>query len=516
MSFNLFFHVFRHYLISEARLTHAMKGRDSAGIGGDFEYDSNDDFDDVLEDSDLSCDADDEYDCDYTDDETSEDDIDGLPSRYTSSDRHDDTSEDDMRRVSSSAAAVVGVGSRLTQPDDRYDDLSVRSRDRNKINSLFAGQTSPTAGSQSVATSGQTSQPTKSHSLTQIASNLSRNNSSVNQTTGKRLTTQIKQHSTPSPTAPVPPPHMRPQTPPNSRQISQTLSLVPKAVKATTGVVSGQSLSSTTGRGQHKSEAISSQKTSLLSIESFAKENIERHRKRGIFAKKVSLKSMLEWSKKSIKKPMISSISDQKLRHESKVMFKFVQKFMRDVSSDPSSGVVTTSAAVSSQQSSSTTGVGVQSLSTSAEERHPTPTDDVDIALHLLSVAAQQPILRDELLVQIARQTTNNPNQDSELRGLRLMCCCFWYFPPSPKLAPHLQQFVSTHGNVFAREVVLRKFEQQLRRSQSSHVVYVRRPHDRQEVSRVLTCVTSGFVGVFGETLSDALVSERLIPWFVH
>ena len=505
MSFNLFSHVFRHYLISEARLTHAMKGRDSGGIGPDFEYDSNDDFDDILDDSDLCCDADDEYDCDYTDDESSDDDNDGLPSRYTSSDRHDDTSEDDLRRVSSSAAVV---GSRLTQPDERYDDQSVRSRDRNKINSLFAGQTSPTAGSQSVATSGQTSQPTKSHSLTQIASNLSRNNSSVNQTTGKRLTTQSKQQSTPSPTAPVPPPHMRPQTPPNSRQISQTLSLVPKPL--TSGVVSGKSLSSTTGRGQHKSEEMSSQKTSLLSIESFAKENIERHRKRGIFAKKVSLKSMLEWSKKSIKKPMISSISDQKLRHESKVMFKFVQKFMRDVSSDPSSGVVTTS--VSSQQSSATT--GVQSLS--AEERHPTPTDDVDIALHLLSVAAQQPILRDELLVQIARQTTNNPNEDSELRGLRLMCCCFWYFPPSNKLAPHLQQFVSTHGNVFARQVVLRKFEQQLRRSQSSHVVYVRRPHDRQEVSRVLKCVTSGFVGVFGETLSDALVEERLIPWFGH
>jgi len=191
---------------------------------------------------------------------------------------------------------------------------------------------------------------------------------------------------------------------------------------------------------------------------------------------------MLEWSKKSIRKPMISSISDQKLRQESKTMFKFVQKFMKDLASN---------------------------------ESHDNQMDDNDIALYLLTTATQQPILRDELLVQIARQTTNNPSHDSELRGLQLMCSCFWYFPPSNKLAPHLNAFLASHSNPYAREVVLRKFEQQLRRSQQSHVVYVRKPHDREEVSRVLRCVHVGFVGVFGEFLSDAVIGgKRLIPWY--
>ena len=114
--------------------------------------------------------------------------------------------------------------------------------------------------------------------------------------------------------------------------------------------------------------------------------------------------------------------------------------------------------------------------------------------------------------MQIARQTTNNPSEESELRGLRLMCACFWYFPPSAKLAPHLEAFVSSHSNPFAA-IVRRKFEQQLRRSLSSHVVYVRKPHDKEEVARVLRCVDVGHVGVFGETLGDALVEGRLIPW---
>lgn len=238
-----------------------------------------------------------------------------------------------------------------------------------------------------------------------------------------------------------------------------------------------------------------------LSIESFAKENIERHRKPGLFiGKKVSLKAMLEWSKKSIKKPMISSISDQKLRHESKLMFKFVQKFMRDLTVDERT----------------TTGDRTTTTAThDGVNRHPSlaVADDTDIAVYLLTTATQQPILRDELLVQIARQTTNNPSADSEARGLRLMCACFWYFPPSQKLAPHMAAFLSSHANPYAAEVVRRKFEQQLRRSQQSHVVYVRKPHDREEVARVLRCVDNGFVGVFGESLDDALVDRRLIPW---
>jgi hypothetical protein len=101
------------------------------------------------------------------------------------------------------------------------------------------------------------------------------------------------------------------------------------------------------------------------------------------------------------------------------------------------------------------------------------------------------------------------------------MATCFWYFPPSNKLSPHLNAFLLSHSNSFAKSFVLKKFEQQLRRSLQSHVVYVRKPFDIKEVQKVLKCCKIGFEGVFGEDLSQALIRDsngrelKLIPWFV-
>ncbi|CAG2103734.1 unnamed protein product [Medioppia subpectinata] len=275
------------------------------------------------------------------------------------------------------------------------NDYLFQNSFRNPSLNLFATPSVPIATSPTGSASGGgggdqklVTPPTKSHSLTQISSNLNRNcvqNNSNTSNSSKRLTTTTSL-TTPSPTTPTTTTatkimsanaqtltlQTRPQTPPKSRQISHTLSLMP-----------------TTKTTAEKTKNVEDNSSTHLSIESFAKENIERHRKRGIFIGK----------------------------------------------------------------------------------------------------------------------------KESELRGLRLMCACFWYFPPSHKLAPHMNAFLSSHANPYAAEVVRRKFEQQLRRSQQSHVVYVRKPHDRHEVSRVLRCVDNGFVGVFGETLDDALVDRRLIPW---
>lgn len=376
-----------------------------------------------------------------------DDDIDDSDVSCDADDEYDCDYDDDSDSEPELDAVDARRQRRLDDTDDVSDDARRQADDRRlKINSLFAAQTSPTPSAHAAAVAGH-SAPTKSHSLTQISANLARSES-------LRVTTPATTPTTTSGTT-------RPQTPPNARQ---SLSLAPAAAGGQTGA-----------------------KSSLLSIESFAKENIERHRKRGLFlGKRVSLKSMLEWSRKSIRKPMISSISDQKLRHESKVMFRFVQRFMRDLPANDDT--------------------------TTPDGRPLTTLDDADVALHLLTAAAQQPILRDELLVQIARQTTRNPSEESELRGLRLMCACFWYFGPSAKLRPHLDAFVSAHKNPFAH-VVARKFAQQTRRQQTAHVVYVRRPHDRQEVAKVLRCVLKGFCGVFGESLETAVARGRRVPW---
>ncbi|XP_054158585.1 rho GTPase-activating protein 39-like [Oppia nitens] len=443
----------RHYLISEARLTHAMRG---VGGGGGGEsgtiltgvYDSDDDYADEdvdVDESDVSCDADDEYDCDFSNDDDVSDD--------------DEVSDDDridavvvQRRRDVHNNAIQSPNTRqpvvVVQSVVQTTATTVATHRSPPLPSLPAHQ-QPTVQCQQQQ---QQHQPViKSVSLSQISVPVSGHKTSATSPQPKRMTTL--ETTTTTTTAAAATTRIPPLPPPPLEVLS-----------------------------------------SGLSIESFAKENIERHRKLFI-GKKVSLKQMLEWSKKSIRKPMISSISDHKLRSEAKLMFRSVQRFMHDIPASLDD----------SQQQVVIGGQHQQQLSSEA-------VDD-DLLLQLLTTAAQQPILRDELLIQIARQTTRNPSEDSERRGLRLMAACFWYFPPSQKLAPHLRAFLANHTNPEARDSVRRKFEQQLRRSQQSHVVYVRRPHDRQEVRRVLRCVESGFVGVFGERLDDALIDRRLIPW---
>ena len=46
--------------------------------------------------------------------------------------------------------------------------------------------------------------------------------------------------------------------------------------------------------------------------------------------------------------------------------------------------------------------------------------------------------LRDELYVQLCRQTTENPKRDSLIRGWELMAICLSFVPPSPTFQPTL------------------------------------------------------------------------------
>lgn len=242
-----------------------------------------------------------------------------------------------------------------------------------------------------------------------------------------------------------------------------------------------------------KKSAVGEEKKKLLtannSIESFARECVSRHRKGGIFSKKNTLKSMLTHTRKALKKPMISTISDSTLVKESVTCFKLIQVFMGDRPGSP------------------------------AAESNPlcqSSLSDEQVLMQLINVCVQLVPLRDEVLVQVARQVTRNPCPDSERRGLELMCSLFWYFTASNKLASHLHAFLSGHHNPFTR-VVIRKFEQQMNRSRHTHShLFFRKPHSQEEVSRVLRCVRSQHVGLFGETLADAVVLEQSEAKPVH
>lgn len=53
--------------------------------------------------------------------------------------------------------------------------------------------------------------------------------------------------------------------------------------------------------------------------------------------------------------------------------------------------------------------------------------------------------LRDELYVQLCRQTTENPQRDSLLRGWELLAVSLAFVPPSPAFQPPLLNYMNRH-----------------------------------------------------------------------
>ncbi|XP_071444047.1 rho GTPase-activating protein 39 [Hetaerina americana] len=141
-------------------------------------------------------------------------------------------------------------------------------------------------------------------------------------------------------------------------------------------------------------------------IEKYAQDNLNIHKK-GIFRKKFSVRDMLSWSKDPIRKPMLV-LEDKNLKKEACEVFKLVQIYMGDRKAKP--------------------GMTLNS-----------------VALELCSKAYSQPRLRDELYVQICRQTTENPRRDSLRRGWELLALCLAFFPPSEKFQPYLDGYMNRH-----------------------------------------------------------------------
>lgn len=53
--------------------------------------------------------------------------------------------------------------------------------------------------------------------------------------------------------------------------------------------------------------------------------------------------------------------------------------------------------------------------------------------------------LRDELYIQLCRQTTENFRYDSLERGWELMAICLDFFPPSPRFHSYLEGYICRH-----------------------------------------------------------------------
>ena len=61
------------------------------------------------------------------------------------------------------------------------------------------------------------------------------------------------------------------------------------------------------------------------------------------------------------------------------------------------------------------------------------------VALDITSLGYARSPLRDEIFVQLCKQTTENPKKESLRRGWELLAICLAFFPPSTTFAPCLQ-----------------------------------------------------------------------------
>lgn len=268
-----------------------------------------------------------------------------------------------------------------------------------------------------------------------------------------------------------------------------------------------------------------SSRGSTFSVESFARENLSRHPRGGLlFNRKVKWSTMISWTKNAIKQPMISSVSSD-LNADSIASFKLIQQFMGDrkvtmskknrrilaeSSPDDRQKDATQSSKSKTLGRSNSMNVGQDSNDSAT---HPVPDRLRDeLAFELVVIGCTKSALRDEIYVQLARQLTENPNQESTASGLILMSIMLSYFSPSNKFSPFLLSFLETHTHQMARDVCLPRLEKRLRQN---WLTYCRKPADGKEISIVRLSITKWpqYCGVFGESLERIMSLQMCSPY---
>ncbi|XP_051887167.1 rho GTPase-activating protein 39 isoform X2 [Pristis pectinata] len=140
------------------------------------------------------------------------------------------------------------------------------------------------------------------------------------------------------------------------------------------------------------------------SMEDWAAKHLNMHT-RGIFRRRLSIANMLSWVGGSIKKPMLVT-SDRIIKKDACELFKLVQMYMGD---------------------------------------RQTRMERVPIALMIVTKCWTMQGIRDELYIQLCRQTTDNLCYQSLAYGWELMAICLAFFSPSPKFQSYLEGYIYRH-----------------------------------------------------------------------
>jgi len=217
-------------------------------------------------------------------------------------------------------------------------------------------------------------------------------------------------------------------------------------------------------------------------MDQFVIENLNEHRK-GLLGKTVPIGNMLTWTKDVITKPMIRT-SDKTVKKEAPEVFKLIQTYMNDRKGKTTS-------------------------------RH--------VALEIATKGWSVVDLRDEIYMQLCRQTSDNPREESLQHGWELMAICLTIFPPSMKFHSYLESFIQRHleSDTDVDKVELHHFathcQRRLERISKSGAKKGRKKPTIEEVEQALKSIFDP--SMFGNTLEDILLMQaeryptRRLPW---
>jgi len=215
--------------------------------------------------------------------------------------------------------------------------------------------------------------------------------------------------------------------------------------------------------------------------------------KRGIFRQKMNLSEIMSWSADSLGKPLTVAAMKSSDKKEAVEVFRWIQIYMRDRKAKP--------------------GTTITSL-----------------AYDIIDLGFGKPSLRDEIYVQLCKQTNGNPLLESLRRGWELLAISLSFFPPTPEFESVLLDYIVQHFKspvVFTIQVeqfaiawelfkYASKCAKRLDRIGERGRLSARKPTKEEiDASRWQIIRPS----LFGETLSETLAMQskrfpgRQLPW---
>jgi hypothetical protein len=178
----------------------------------------------------------------------------------------------------------------------------------------------------------------------------------------------------------------------------------------------------------------------------------------------------MTWSPQPLQKPLIKT-KNKLIKKEACELFKLIQEYMGDKNSSLSSSSInmalyqnqsnrTNSTATTTPTTTSNSEIKLfnqnfflNSKSNENNLNHNTSNskqvNNQDfICLEIIRKGWQYAQLRDELYLQLVKQTTLNLNPKSFLIGWQLIAICLTFFPPSQKLYPFFFDYINYHSSL--------------------------------------------------------------------